>query len=238
MSTPRRLGLLGGTFDPIHVGHVAAALAVRRALHLDEVWLLASHVPPHRPQPAASVHHRFAMVALAVQDDSAMRASDVELLAPGPSYTAATLARLHAAGFDPSQLFFILGADAFAEISTWRDYPSVLDGANFAIVTRGGRRALSDIHGPGLVTRLHDTAAAPGSVGGDRTGIYAVDGPTPDVSSTAVRDRCARGLSIAGMVAPAVERHIVRHLLYKGRSDRERTIEHVTANQPHEQEHL
>jgi nicotinate-nucleotide adenylyltransferase len=237
MSTPRRLGLLGGTFDPIHVGHVAAAEAVRRALHLDEVWLLASHVPPHRPQPAASVHHRFAMVALAVQDEPGMRASDFELLSPGPSYTAATLARLHGAGFDPSQLFFILGSDAFAEISTWRDYPRVLNGANFAVVTRGGRRAISHLEGPGLAAPLHDAAAAD-STTARGTGIYAVEGPTPEVSSTAVRDRSARGLSIAGMVAPAVERHIVRHLLYKGSSDREKTIEELTANQVHEQEHL
>ena len=79
---PRRLGLLGGTFDPIHVGHIAAAEAVRGALHLDEVWLLTSHVPPHRPQPVASVHHRFAMVALAIQDEPALRASDLVLLSP------------------------------------------------------------------------------------------------------------------------------------------------------------
>ena len=237
MSTTRRLGLLGGTFDRIHVGHLAAAEAVRRTLHLDEVWLLTSHVPPHRPQPAASVHHRFAMVALAVQDEPALRAPDLELQSPGPSYTAATLARLHALGFAPSQLFFILGADAFAEISTWRDYPRFLDGANFAVVTRGARRALSHVDDPDCAARLRNPAAAAEATAGT-TAIYAIDAPTPDVSSTAVRERCARGLPIAGMVTPAVERHIVRHHLYREGSDRERTIEHITATQLHEQEHL
>ena len=237
MSAPDRLGLLGGTFDPIHMGHIVAAEAVRRELHLDEVWLLPSHVPPHRPQPAASVHHRFAMVALAIQDEPALRASALELQSPGPSYTAATLARLHAAGFEPRQLFFILGADAFAEISTWRDYPRFLDGANFAVVTRGAKRALSHVEGLGFAARLQTPASA-ADTGSGSTAIYPVDSPTPDVSSTAVRERCARGLSVSGMVAPAVERHIVRHRLYREGSDQERTIEHVTANQLHEQEHL
>jgi nicotinate-nucleotide adenylyltransferase len=129
MTVARRIGLLGGTFDPIHVGHMAAAAAARTTLQLDEVLLLTSNVPPHRPQPAASVHHRFAMVALAAQDDERLRASDIELLAPGPSYTSATLERLHAHGYAPSQLFFIAGADAFADIATWRHYPDFLDAA-------------------------------------------------------------------------------------------------------------
>jgi nicotinate-nucleotide adenylyltransferase len=235
MSQPRRLGLLGGTFDPIHAGHIAAAEAARRALHLDEVWLLTSHVPPHRPQPVASVHHRFAMVALAIQDEPAFRASDLELLSPGPSFTAATLARLHSEGFEPLQLFFILGADAFAEISTWRDYPRLLDGANFAVISRGVRRALSDAEDRGFAARLRDPSAESHE---GATAIYALDATTPDVSSTGVRERCARGLSIDGMVPPAVASHIVRHHLYREGSDRERTIAHVTANQLHEQEHL
>ena len=94
MKTAARLGLLGGTFDPIHVGHLAAADAARTKLGLDRVLLLPSHVPPHRPQPLASVHHRFAMVALAVANHAGLEASDLELTAPGPSYTAATLDRL------------------------------------------------------------------------------------------------------------------------------------------------
>ena len=126
MKTAARLGLLGGTFDPIHVGHVAAADAARTALGLDRVLLLPSHVPPHRPQPVASAHHRFAMVALAVADHDGLEASDLELTAPGPSYTAATLRRLRDQGFDPSQLFFITGADAFAEIATLARLPELL----------------------------------------------------------------------------------------------------------------
>ena len=220
MTRVRRLGLLGGTFDPIHVGHVAAAGAVCRALQLEEVWLLTSHVPPHRPQPVASVHHRFAMVALAVQEHPLMRASDVELLSPGPSYTAATLERLAAAGYEPSQLFFIIGADAFAEIATWREYPRFLDAANFAVVSRGGRRPADDVlETPALgprVRRIAPGQEAPFADAEGGTRIFVIEHATPDVSSTAIRNRCAGGESVAGMVAPAVERHIARHGLYAG----------------------
>lgn len=238
MITARRLGLFGGTFDPVHVGHLAAAEAVREALALDEVWLLTSHVPPHRPQPAASVHHRFAMVALAAQERPALRASDFELLAPGPSYTSATLSRLHAAGFHASQLFFILGADAFAEIATWRDYPRFLEGAHFAVVNRGerspGAAAVAKASGGRPVVEASPGSPAEPRGGGD-TAIFRVDHPTPEVSSTAIRDRCARGLPIHTLVPPAVERHIRRHGLYAPADGT--SVERPTASLLHEQEH-
>jgi nicotinate-nucleotide adenylyltransferase len=242
MTVARRIGLLGGTFDPIHVGHMAAAAAARTTLQLDEVLLLTSHVPPHRPQPAASVHHRFAMVALAVQDDETLRASDIELVAPGPSYTAATLARLHARGYSPSQLFFITGADAFAEIATWRQYPALLEAAHFVIVNRPGRPATS-LRGvlPALAPRMRDASPAEAlSAGGASTSIYLVNQPTPDVSSTTIRARCADGQPIAGLVPPLVERHIQRHALYRTRDARASHAggEHRPASLLHEQEHL
>jgi nicotinate-nucleotide adenylyltransferase len=243
MTVARRIGLLGGTFDPIHVGHMAAAAAARTTLQLDEVLLLTSHVPPHRPQPAASVHHRFAMVALAAQDDETLRASDIELLAPGPSYTSATLARLHAHGYSPSQLFFIAGADAFAEIATWRHYPAFLDAAHFAIVDRPGRSAASirDLL-PALASRMREASIGEAESSGDTTSpsIFLVNGPTPDVSSTAIRARCAGRQQITGLVPPAVERHIDRHLLYR---IRDAAASHAdgarrSASLLHEQEHL
>ena len=139
MSLGARLGILGGTLDPVHVGHVETALAARDALALDRVLLLPSRIPPHRPlQPSASPFHRFAMAALAVNGIEGVEASDIELGAPGPSYTASTLERFHESGTRPSQIFFILGADAFAEIETWNRYPRVLDMANFVVVSRPG----------------------------------------------------------------------------------------------------
>ena len=94
MNAAARIGILGGTLDPIHLGHLDTALAARAALSLDRVIILPSRVPPHRQrQPLASPYHRFAMTALAVNGVDGLAASDMELCAPGPSYTAHTLTR-------------------------------------------------------------------------------------------------------------------------------------------------
>ena len=213
-----RLGILGGTLDPIHCGHVEAALAARRTLALAEILVLPSRVPPHRTvHPAASPFHRFAMAALAVNGVEGLRASDAELCVTGPSYTADTLDRLRASGGDPAHLFFITGADAFAEIATWHRYPEVLDLAHFVVVARPGHAI------DALARRLPDLAARMRSISGTaaydaemlrRPSILLVSARTPDVSSTNVRERLRRGESISGLVPPAVERHIAQHGLY------------------------
>src|SRR5262245_38036032 len=129
---------MGGTFDPIHCGHVDVGEAAVRALGLSRLFVITSNVPPHRPQPFASRFHRFAMVALCTVGREPWRVSDLELRTPPPSYTSDTLKKFHERGYGPNQLFFVLGADAFADIGTWRDYPDILDQANFAVVSRPG----------------------------------------------------------------------------------------------------
>jgi nicotinate-nucleotide adenylyltransferase len=208
-----RLGILGGTLDPVHVGHIETALAARRALALDRVVILPSHLPPHRPQtPVASPYHRFAMAALAVNGVDGLEASDLELSAPGPSYTADTLARLQERGLRASQIFFITGADAFAEIATWSRYPEVLDRSNFVVVSRPG----FDSSGlPGVLPALADRMVpAPTDRAGDELRIFLVETATPDVSSTEIRRRLESGQPVRGMVPAAVEEHIRQHGLY------------------------
>ena len=214
-----RIGVLGGTLDPIHCGHLAAAAAARDAFDLPRVLIVPANVPPHRSsQPIASPFHRFAMAALAVSGLPRLEACDDELRAEGPSYTASTLERLHARGHDASQIFFITGADAFAEIATWKRYPEVLDLAHFVVVSRPGYDS------DALAGRLPDLrwrmrpAAAPART--DRgTLIFLVEAATPDVSSTAIRDRLGRGESLAGLVPPLVETHIHQHRLYSSTAD-------------------
>jgi nicotinate-nucleotide adenylyltransferase len=198
MSTPIRAGILGGTFDPIHIGHVETASAVGRMLSLDYVMLLPSRTPPHRNiEPRASGYHRFAMTALAASEREELRASDIELRRDGPSYTVHTLESLHGDGFAAAQLYFIVGADAFAEIDTWYDYPRLLELANFVVVPRPGFPA----------------PAAPPPHRGPTT-VRCLDISTPDVSSTEIRQRVARGEPIADLVTRGVAEHIRRHQLY------------------------
>jgi nicotinate-nucleotide adenylyltransferase len=202
--TARRIGILGGTFDPIHCGHIDAARAAEEALGLTRLFLITSNVPPHRAAPVASSYHRFAMVALAVSNRPTWFASDIELRSAAPSYTSTTLQRFHGEGYAPAELFFLIGADAFAEIETWRDYPQILDLAQFAVVSRPGLPVAELRH------RLPSLA--------DR--IISIDAPTADVSATDIRQRIAAGESIAGLVPPAVRQHIERHGLYTTMSGR------------------
>jgi nicotinate-nucleotide adenylyltransferase len=231
MSAAARIGLLGGTLDPIHLGHVETAQAARRALGLDRVYVLPSHVPPHRlQQPFASGYHRFAMAALAINGIEGLAASDMELCAPGPSYTADTLMRFRERSAVPStQIFFITGADAFAEIETWYRYPDVLDLAHFAIVSRPDFpvERLRDVL-PSLAARMITIEAANVSATASRqppatsrhsSSIFLIDAPTPDVSSTEVRRRLLTGESVSGMVPDVVERHIRQHRLYSSSPD-------------------
>jgi nicotinate-nucleotide adenylyltransferase len=206
MNHSRRLGILGGTFDPIHLGHLDAADAARAALSLDEVLFMPSHDPPHRPtDPRATSFHRFALVALAIEGRSGCRASDIELRRTGPSYTVATLRELHAEGWQPSQLFFILGTDAFAEIATWHEYPAVLACATFVVITRPGSVLPGD---PGP------------AAGNGLPGIVFVEARTRDVSSTAVRARLAAGQRVDELLPAAVAGHIFAHQLYGATGDR------------------
>ena len=203
MIASRRLGILGGTFDPIHFGHLDAADAARRALQLDRVLLIPSFDPPHRPaDPMASGFHRFALVALAIQGNDALSASDMELTRTGPSYTADTLRAVARQGWRPSQIFFILGSDAFAEIATWREYPAVLDAANFVVIARPG------------TTLDAATARTPTLRGRLGQSIFLVEARTRDVSSSTIRARLATRQPIDDLVPAAVARHIAAHHLY------------------------
>ena len=161
MTSVTRIGILGGTFDPVHTGHVDTALAAQRALALDRVLVLPSGTPPHRASPpAASRFHRFAMAALAVTGLPGLMVSDLEIGHTGPCYTFDTLARLHATGLAAAQIFFITGADAFAEIETWSRYPQVLEMANFVVVSRPGHPATA------LPAKTARAGGADGATGG------------------------------------------------------------------------
>jgi nicotinate-nucleotide adenylyltransferase len=229
MTKPPRIGVLGGTFDPIHLGHLAVARQAADAMGLDRVLLLPSRTPPHRPvDPSASLFHRFAMVALAASTDTRLAASDLELGREGASYTADTLRAFRATGLQGWQIFFLTGADAFAEIATWREYPAVLDLAHFVVCSRAGVAAasLSD-RLPELAARMipvpsgfiHPGSEDPGLhhaivLTGPETRVFLLDCATPDISSTDIRARARAGRPLAGLVSPEVDDYIRRHGLY------------------------
>lgn len=202
------LGVLGGTFDPIHNGHIAAGLRAQDALQLDRVMLVPSHIPPHRGV-GASPAHRLAMAELAALGQHGWTASDIELKREGPSYTFDTLTEL---GGGRWQKFFIIGADAFAEIATWSRYPAVLELAHFAIVARPGttldslQKRLPDLAERMTTPEAFRPAAAPR--------VILIQAETPDVSSTTVRRRVRDGQSIRELVPETVASYIATRRLY------------------------
>jgi nicotinate-nucleotide adenylyltransferase len=219
MTLTGRIGLLGGTFDPFHHGHLALALSADAALDLDALHLIPAHIPPHRSQqPGASAEHRFAMVALGIAETPGLVVDDRELHDDGPSYTSRTLASFASQGWAASQIFFITGADAFAEIATWHEYPAILDRAHFVVVSRPGRDVMSlSAELPALAPRMRvATKAAPPPAAETATpAIWLIQATTPAVSASAIRLAIADGRSITGLTPPLVERHILRHGLYR-----------------------
>lgn len=215
----RRLGVFGGTFDPVHFGHLDAAAAARSALALDEVLFVPSSRPPHRPlEPHASEYHRFALLSLAISGIPGYRASETELQRGGASYTADTLRQLNAAGWAPWQLFFIIGADAVAEIATWRAFPEVMDAASFAVVARPGTTTTAALsRTPALRPRIRSASSLPAPEG--QTGVFVIEAATRQVSSTMIRERLAEGRRIDDLTPPAVAWHIVAHRLYNTEDD-------------------
>jgi nicotinate-nucleotide adenylyltransferase len=210
-----RVGYFGGTFDPIHRGHLDVAEAARRALGLTHVYFVPADVPPHRQAPKASAAHRFAMVALALAPTPTFLVSDLEMRAGEPSYTSVTLDRLVARGVDTRTCCLITGADAFADIPSWKDYPAILDRCHMAVVSRPAHPApqLRDTL-PSIASRMilvdpSRVTPLPGS-----PGILLVDAPTAPVSSTGVRRCIAAGSPVHGLVPAAVEEYIQKHGLY------------------------
>jgi nicotinate-nucleotide adenylyltransferase len=209
----RRIGILGGTFDPIHKGHIDIGTAAESVLDLTHVFVIPANIQPLRQHMHASAFHRFAMIALTVSSRPAWRVSDLELREAGPSYTSSTLKHFHERGYTPEELFFVIGADAFMDIRAWKDYPDILEYSNFAVVSRDGcpvdelPTRLSD-----LVARMERPPVAPAPK--RHPSIILIDARTANVSSTAIRQLRAAGRAITGLVEPGVEQHIEQHGLY------------------------
>lgn len=210
-----RVGYYGGTFDPIHVGHLDVARAAQHALDLDRVYFVPAEQPPHRSKPRASAAHRFAMAALAIAAAPRFALSDLEMRGGGPSYTSATLDRLAASGVDTRACVLITGADAFQDIPSWKDFPAILDRCHMAVVSRPDRPAPAlRFTLPSLAVRMIDAPVAGGTRLPATPGILLVDAPTAPVSSTDIRRRLAAREDIGGLVPAAVEEYIEKHGLY------------------------
>ena len=190
-----KLGLLGGMFDPIHIGHLRAAEIVREALALDEVVFVPAGRPPHRGHPAAAGLDRYAMVALATAAERAFVPSDVELAREGPSYTVETVAliRKQRPGVD---VVLIVGSDNLPMIADWREPERLLELCTVAVVERPG------------------SAPAPaGTLPAER--VHRIEGTALPIASRDLRERIRAGRSVRHLVPGGVADYIEKRGLYR-----------------------
>ena len=196
-----KIGILGGTFDPIHVGHLYMAEAVFTGMGLAKVGFIPAYVPPHKlEQDFAPAEDRYMMTKLAVASNPHFSVSDMELRRTGISYTIDTIKELHLL-YPTEELFFIIGADSVAQLHTWHNIEEMLEITTFVAAGRPGYEGVMDE----VVSHLGERA---------REKIILLDTPQYDISSTDIRNRIKSGASLAGLVPEAVERYIYDHGLY------------------------
>lgn len=220
----RSLALFGGTFDPVHCGHLAAARAARDLFHLDAVHFVVAGCPPHkRRTPLSPYPHRCAMVALACAGQPRLLPSLAEA---GPDFSgrstsySVNLVRAYRKRLPrAAHLYFLIGADAFLEIGAWREPQALLDSCDFLVVSRPGfavdklRVALP----PGMLAAGRSGArrSKPHALRLRRSTVHLISSVQVDVSSTAVRGLASRGRSIRGLVPVSVEDYICKQALYR-----------------------
>lgn len=219
----RRIGLYGGSFDPVHQGHLAVARELVKSFALDEVRFIPAYSAPHKRQrPVTPALSRYAMLVMATGHDPALRVSTLELEAPARPYTVETLATVRAAEDPATRLFFIMGADSWFEIDTWREYERVLELTDHIVVTRPGSPCTADHVSAAIRERIVDVQGHdPVAIGAELErkpgpNIFFSNVAFNDVSATAIRLAVHEGRSDWREMVPAeVAGYIEKYGLYK-----------------------
>jgi nicotinate-nucleotide adenylyltransferase len=209
------VGILGGTFDPVHRGHLALASGVRDALGLSRVLFVPCAIPPHKPnRPVTAAYHRLELLYLASEGFPGLEIDTLEIARGGVSYSIDTLRAIRTSGLDP---VFILGSDALAEISTWRDHRSLLAEFDFVSVGRPQDEgpSLPDAWAEDARRRVSPVPAPPAARLGAGGRVVRLPLDVPSISSSLVRSRAAAGADLGPLVPPRVARYIQRHRLYR-----------------------
>lgn len=228
MSVERRIALYGGTFDPVHNGHMTVARALLRLFALDELVFIPAHVAPHkRGQMVTPALERYAMLALATQNEARICVSTIELDCPERPYTVETLARLKEQYGQGAQLFFVMGADSWTEIRTWREWERVLELTSHIVMARPGynldashlpariRERVVDLRGTRSAREVKRVVRESAS-----EKIYVTDAVQMDISATMVRQLVRAGASEdwPALVPQPVAEFIEKYRLYRDKA--------------------
>ncbi len=220
MSAKKRIALYGGTFDPVHVGHLEVARRVSQLFEIEKVLFIPAQMAPHKiGRPVTPPLHRYAMLALATQDDPQLSISTFELDAPDRRYTVDTIAHFQRKLDDSTELFFIMGADSWSEITTWREWERLLEMTNHIVVTRPGYEPETS-HVGAVSERIVDLrgerSGAP-----DRQGIFITDVVMNDVSATNIRTLASEGRTeeLAKFLPGPVLEYIKKYGIYRNSNE-------------------
>ncbi|MEW6521470.1 MAG: nicotinate-nucleotide adenylyltransferase [Thermodesulfobacteriota bacterium] len=210
----QKIGLYGGTFDPVHHGHLAVGRAALRQLALDTLYFIPASLPPHKSdRPITPFAHRVAMLRLALQGELRFVVSDIEGLRNGPSYTIDTLAQFRRELGPAADFFFIIGLDAFADIRSWKRYRELLDRASFVVIDRPSceKRTVAQVVAASFPDCRQEEKGIWVGQGSQR--IYALEMEPVPVSSSLIRDRLRRGEAVDGLIPAEVMDYLQRHRL-------------------------
>jgi nicotinate-nucleotide adenylyltransferase len=218
-----RAAIYGGTFDPVHRGHIEVARKAQALFELEEVLFVPAYVPPHK-SAISSAFHRFAMLALATERDARLRISTIELDQPGRPYAVDTVERMQSVMGAERHLFFMIGADSWSEITTWHEWQRLLGMCDLIVVTRPGydvqgsianaSAQIVDVRGS---SRQEISALLEGGDGGKGPRTFLTDAAMIDISATEIRAAARAGESakLSDMVPAAVANYIEKYGLYK-----------------------
>jgi nicotinate-nucleotide adenylyltransferase len=218
------IGLFGGSFDPIHRGHLALAQAAASRYSLRQVLFVPANVPPHKQQqPLAAFIHRYAMVALGTQDERGFVASLLEATSSGVNYSIDTVRRLKQTLKKSDRLFFLVGIDAFRDVAQWHEARALLGECDFIVASRPGyslrdvaESLPEDLRPPAAVTRPFHKQPAKGDLVLPGVTLHLLEGVNQSVSATAIRAAAAEGKPLTRWLDPRVADYIRKHGLYRG----------------------
>ena len=217
--TMNKLAILGGTFNPIHIGHLMVAEDIRQLFGFEKVLFVPSALPPHKSAKGIiSSRHRLAMTALATRDNPHFEVSSVEVERGGKSYTVETLEQIKQVYGEDMGLYFLVGSDAFMEISSWKDISRLFELCRFVVINRpgGSLEGLSQDFLKGVKSVEHQliNRANPPTIS-EAVNVYLVETLLVDVSSSGIRELIRWGGSIKYLVPHLVEEYIVKNQLYQ-----------------------
>jgi nicotinate-nucleotide adenylyltransferase len=208
------IGIFGGTFDPIHLGHLRSVIELKQQLALDELRLIPCHIPPHRERPGCSSEQRLQMVQLALKGEAGLVVDDCELRRNRPSYTIDTLAELRAGLGEKLPICLIMGSDAFGLLDTWQQWQDIIELAHIVVMQRPGEALPTQ--GPVAELLQQRQTEQVGALQSQAAGHILLCALTPQaISATMIRQQIQAGESVSYLLPEPVWHYIQKHQLYR-----------------------